>query len=85
MLVLMVLQKREQQNDNDNDNNTNNNDYKTNKENNSLPQPIRGNDGFVDGGPRNILLDKQNPNIFVPPITDHGTIPNLICIFNGSQ
>ena len=48
----------------------------TNKES-SLPQPIRGNDGYVDRGPRNILVDKQNPNILVPPVTDHGTIPNL--------
>jgi oxalate decarboxylase len=48
----------------------------TNEEN-LLPQPIRGKDGFVDRGPRNILVDKQNPNILVPPVTDHGTIPNL--------
>lgn len=50
-----------------------------NKENekNSLPQPIRGDDGFVDRGPRNIALDQQNPNILVPPVTDHGTVPNL--------
>jgi oxalate decarboxylase len=42
-----------------------------------LPQPIRGKDGFIDRGPRNIPLDQQNPNILVPPVTDHGTIPNL--------
>jgi oxalate decarboxylase len=47
------------------------------KEENSIPQPIRGNDGFVDRGPRNILLDQQNPDILVPPATDHGTLPNM--------
>jgi oxalate decarboxylase len=41
-----------------------------------VPQPIRGEDGFVDRGPRNVLLDQQNPDILVPPATDHGTIPN---------
>jgi oxalate decarboxylase len=46
-------------------------------EKNLLPQPIRGKDGFIDRGPRNIPLDQQNPHIFVPPVTDHGTIPNL--------
>jgi oxalate decarboxylase len=44
---------------------------------NSLPQPIRGEEGFEDRGPRNILVDKQNPDILVPPVTDHGTFPNL--------
>jgi oxalate decarboxylase len=50
--------------------------YKS-KEKDFLPQPIRGNDGFVDRGSRNILLDQQNPDILVPSVTDHGTIPNL--------
>jgi oxalate decarboxylase len=58
-----------------------------NKENekNSLPQPIRGNDGFVDRGPRNIALDQQNPNMLVPPVTDHGTVPNLKFPFSMSH
>jgi oxalate decarboxylase len=42
-----------------------------------IPHPIRGKDGFVDLGPRNVLLYKQNPDILVPPATDHGTLPNL--------
>lgn len=41
------------------------------------PQPIRGNLGGTDPGPRNILLDQQNPDILTPPMTDHGTLPNL--------
>jgi oxalate decarboxylase len=42
-----------------------------------IPHPIRGKDGFLDRGPRNVLLDQQNPDILVPPATDHGTLPNL--------
>ena len=38
-----------------------------------IPQPIRGKDGFVDRGPRNVLLDQQNPDILAPPATDHRT------------
>jgi oxalate decarboxylase len=47
------------------------------KDENSIPQPIRGNDGFVDRGPRNVSLDQQNPDILVLPATDHGTMPNM--------
>ncbi|MGB8937830.1 MAG: oxalate decarboxylase family bicupin [Candidatus Nitrosopolaris sp.] len=50
-------------------------DNKNKTKENLLPQPIRGEDGFVDRGPRNILLDQQNPDI--PPVTDHGTVPKL--------
>jgi oxalate decarboxylase len=44
---------------------------------NRAPQPIRGNEGGTDPGPRNIALDRQNPDILTPPSTDAGTIPNL--------
>lgn len=40
-------------------------------------QPIRGNKGATDPGPRNIELDRQNPDILTPPETDNGSIPNL--------
>ena len=46
-------------------------------ETNTVPQPIRGNDGGTDPGPRNTPLDIQNPDILVPPSTDAGTIPNM--------
>jgi hypothetical protein len=52
-------------------------DNKNKTKENLLPQPIREEDGFVDRGPRNILLDQQNQDILVPPVTDHGTVPNL--------
>ena len=44
---------------------------------NQVPQPIRGNEGGTDPGPRNVALDRQNPDILTPPSTDSGTIPNL--------
>jgi oxalate decarboxylase len=44
---------------------------------NRVPQPIRGNEGGTDPGPRNIALDRQNPDILTPPSTDSGTIPNM--------
>ena len=43
----------------------------------SAPQPIRGSHGADDPGPRNITLDKMNPNILLPPVTDNGGMPNL--------
>ncbi len=44
---------------------------------NRVPQPIRGNEGGTDPGPRNVALDRQNPDMLTPPSTDSGTIPNL--------
>lgn len=41
------------------------------------PQPIRDGAGASDPGPRNMLLDRQNPSMLTPPATDHGTLPNL--------
>ncbi|MBJ7534999.1 cupin domain-containing protein [Rhodomicrobium vannielii ATCC 17100] len=43
----------------------------------SIPQPIRGDKGATDPGPRNVELDLQNPDVFTPPETDHGSLPNL--------
>jgi oxalate decarboxylase len=40
-------------------------------------QPIRGPKGATDPGPRNIEIDEQNPDIFTPPETDNGSMPNL--------
>jgi oxalate decarboxylase/phosphoglucose isomerase-like protein (cupin superfamily) len=33
--------------------------------------------GGTDPGPRNLARDRQNPDLLVPPSTDHGTLPNL--------
>jgi oxalate decarboxylase len=40
-------------------------------------QPQRPGHGGTDPGPRNLMRDGQNPDILVPPSTDHGTLPNL--------
>ncbi|HTJ39995.1 MAG TPA: hypothetical protein VL738_42900 [Dactylosporangium sp.] len=42
-----------------------------------LPEPVRGYKGGTDTGPRNVELDRQNPDVLTPPATDSGTLPNL--------
>ncbi|MDM4719368.1 oxalate decarboxylase family bicupin [Micromonospora sp. WMMA1363] len=42
-----------------------------------VPQPQWDGEGGNDPGPRNILLDRQNPDLLVAPKTDRGTVPNL--------
>src|SRR3954462_8027057 len=51
----------------------------------TVPQPQRPGHGGTDPGPRNVELDQQNPDILVPPSTDHGTIPNLRFSFSDSH
>ena len=45
----------------------------------NTPQPQRKSDGkgWLDFGPRNLSRDNENPDILVPPVTDHGTMPNM--------
>jgi oxalate decarboxylase len=50
-----------------------------------IPQPQRPGHGGTDPGPRNIVRDRQNPDILVPPSTDHGTLPNLRFSFSDSH
>jgi len=49
------------------------------------PQPQRPGHGGTDPGPRNIARDRQNPDILVPPPTDHGTLPNLRFSFSDAH
>ena len=51
----------------------------------SPPQPMRPGRGGTDPGPRNIPIEMQNPDIFVPPPTDHGTVANLNFPFSASH
>ncbi len=51
----------------------------------SVPQPVRPGHGGNDPGPRNLMRDQQNPDILVPPSTDHGTLPNLRFSFSDSH
>ena len=51
----------------------------------SPPQPMRPGRGGTDPGPRNLPIEMQNPDIFVPPPTDHGTVANLKFPFSASH
>ena len=42
-----------------------------------LEQPIRGAEGATVLGARNPAIEHANPDAFIPPATDAGTIPNL--------
>jgi oxalate decarboxylase len=50
-----------------------------------VPQPQRPGRGGTDPGPRNLVRDRQNPDLLVPPSTDHGTLPNLRFSFSDSH
>ncbi|MBW5471253.1 cupin domain-containing protein [Brevibacillus formosus] len=52
---------------------------------NQIPQPMRRDGtGWVDLGPRNVMRDRQNPNMLVPPVTDAGLLPNLKFSFSDA-
>jgi oxalate decarboxylase len=42
-----------------------------------VPQPIVGDRGATILGPRNVPIERENPDVLVSPVTDAGTIPNL--------
>ncbi|WP_245930709.1 hypothetical protein [Methylobacterium radiodurans] len=44
-------------------------------------QPIRGNKGATTVGPCNPAIETQNPDLFIPPESDQGGIPNLKLTF----
>jgi oxalate decarboxylase len=50
-----------------------------------MPQPERSDHGGTDPGPRNSTLDRENPDLLVPPSTDHGTLPNLRFSFSDAH
>ena len=41
------------------------------------PQPIVDGRGATILGPRNVPIERENPDVLVAPVTDAGTIPNL--------
>lgn len=53
----------------------------------AVPQPVRGadNKGWLDLGPRDIVRDRENPDILVPPVTDHGTMGNMRFSFSDAH
>jgi oxalate decarboxylase len=52
---------------------------------NPIPQPARPGRGGTDPGPRNLMRDRQNPDLLLPPSTDHGTLPNLRFSFSDAH
>jgi oxalate decarboxylase len=46
---------------------------------------MRPGEGGTNVGPRHILREKENPDILVPPKTDHGTLPNLRFSFGDAH
>jgi hypothetical protein len=43
----------------------------------TLPEPIRDGLGASIWGPRNVPLERENPDLLMSPNTDSDTIPNL--------
>jgi len=53
--------------------------------NRRIPHPIREDGaGWQDVGPRDVMRDLQNPDMFIPPVTDAGTVPNLKFSFSDT-
>jgi oxalate decarboxylase len=52
---------------------------------NAPPLPLRPGHGGTDPGPHNVMRDRQNPDVLVPPATDHGTLPNLRFSFSDAH
>jgi oxalate decarboxylase len=48
-------------------------------------QPIRGDRGARILGPRNVPLERENPDLLASPYTDAGTIPNLKFSFAAAR
>jgi len=58
---------------------------RVNKESMTLPEPIKGALGATILGPRNIPLERENPDLLASPETDAGTIPNLKFSFAAAR
>lgn len=51
-----------------------------------VPQPIRSDGaGGIDLGPRDVMRDRENPDMLVPPVTDSGLLPNLKFSFSDTN
>ncbi|MBE7097407.1 oxalate decarboxylase family bicupin [Bacillus cereus] len=50
-----------------------------------IPEPIRGDKGATVKIPRNIELDRQNPDMLVSPETDSGTVDNMKFSFSDTH
>lgn len=43
----------------------------------AVPEPRAPGRGGVENGPRDVMRERENPDLLVPPVTDSGTMPNL--------
>jgi oxalate decarboxylase len=50
-----------------------------------VPEPIHDGLGATIMGPRNVPLERENPNLLASPYTDSGTIPNLKFSFSAAR
>ena len=50
-----------------------------------MPEPIRDGHGATMLGPHNVRIERENPDLLVPPPTDSGTVPNLKYSFAASH
>src|SRR5438270_1234765 len=48
-------------------------------------EPVRGDNGASIMGPRNVPLERENPDLLASPATDAGTIPNLKFSFDAAR
>src|SRR5580692_3789451 len=51
----------------------------------NVPEPVRGDRGASILGPRNVPLERENPDLLRSPSTDAGTIPNLKFSFAAAR
>jgi oxalate decarboxylase len=51
----------------------------------AMPEPISGDRGASILGPRNVPLERENPDLLRSPYTDAGTIPNLKFSFSAAR
>src|ERR1700741_4571126 len=49
------------------------------------PEPIRGDSGGTIAGPQNVPLEREMPDLLVPPSTDSGTLPNMWFPFSAAH
>jgi oxalate decarboxylase len=42
-----------------------------------VPEPRQGDRGGPETGPRDVMRERENPDLLAPPVTDSGTMPNL--------
>src|SRR5262245_13088798 len=52
---------------------------------NNDDEPIRGDRGASILGPRNLPVERENPDLLASPYTDNGTIPNLKFSFAAAR